>query len=383
MFIGREARPYSLGLLLVCTSFALVAWIEQGWQGWSKHRRVAIMCVYGLTVYLAVMSHYFTTLPLLAQAMYVVWGGRGPSRRVWLTTLVAAAALWWTSWGTAFLGQMSFIAHQPWLLEQTSGHVSKTAMRFCDLPVRLLFQVEARLFNVEPLALAAARVVVGAGVFLVFILIFRGRLTRTASMCLLWFGVPLVALTLADLLTQRQTLTHLRYTSIVVPGLIGVAALALERASRRVRLGVGGAGLLFAAFTLRLPIGWNPDVSQAVSLYEEVARSGDLVSFDAVDWPPHWAGRLYLLVAHDSTNPPLPCVMLQKAPSAELRRQMAAFSRIVVITPRSENTADAVPIGYRMAAQSSYVRGIGTIEAYDRSAPEASPPDQPPAPDDP
>lgn len=140
--IAQEARPYSLGLLFVSISYWAFVKMEVGWNGFDRRKRILFGVTYGLAVYLAVLTHYFTVLALAGQAVVVAVRVRGTLRRTWLTIVLVAAVGFALTWGRQCYGQLDNILSQVWLLEQRPDHALRTVLRLADLPVRLFLAHE-------------------------------------------------------------------------------------------------------------------------------------------------------------------------------------------------------------------------------------------------
>ena len=76
------------------------------------------------------------------------------------------------------------------------------------------------------------------------------RWSRVALVFTLWYCVPVLILLTLDLSTQKELLKHLRYPVIVVPGLVGLIALAMD--ALRPSLPMVALGVLLVALVLRL-----------------------------------------------------------------------------------------------------------------------------------
>ncbi len=372
IYIAQETRPYSLALVFVSVSYWALVRMEVGWTGYDRRRRVAWSAVYGLSVYLSVLTHYFAGLALAGQVVFALAKLRGPLLRAWLTIVVVAASGLVLTWGRQFYGQLDLILDQGWLRDQQPNHVLCTLLRLTDLPVRLLFAHE--WYQLTYLFSLVGTVLLVGGL----VLLWRHRRAEGAVF-VAWYLTPVVGYAVIDLVTGKQLLSHLRYLSVATPGLVGLLVLAAAGLRRRARV-VAITGCVFAVgLTLHLPTPSNPSNRVAARLISDQLEEGDLLVFDAVDWPPSWTARLhhnvsYYLPAYlDGPNPP--CVLVREPPDEALKRDMAAYERIIVVSPRLEVIPNPLPDRFRLANQTPYVRHVGFIYLFVRDAKPGTSPD--------
>jgi len=365
VYIAQETRPYSLALLFVSVSYWALVKMEVGWTGFDRRRRLLWSAVYGLSVYLSVLTHYFTGLALAGQAVFALARLRGSLLRAWLTIVLVAAAGLVLTWGRQFYGQWDLILDQDWLRDQRPNHVLCTLLRLTDLPVRLLFAHE--WYQLAYLLSLAGMVLLAGGL----VTLWRHRRAE-GTVFVAWYLAPVVGYAVIDLVTGKQLLSHLRYLSVATPGLVGLLVLATVGLRSRAR-GIAIAVCVFAvALTIHLPTPVNPSNKVAAKLISDQFEEGDLLVFDAVDWPPFWAARLYHNVSYylpaylDRPNPP--CVLLREPPDEALKRAMTAYERIIVVSPRLEVIPNPVPDRFRLANQTRYVHHVGFIYLFTRGA---------------
>ncbi len=362
--IAQEARPYSLGLLFVSISYYAFVKMEVGWNGFDRRKRILWGVTYGLAVYLAVLTHYFTVLALAGQAVVVAVRVRGTLRRTWLTIVMLAVVGFAVTWGRQWYGQLGNILSQDWLLEQRPDHALRTALRLADLPVRLLLAHERFQPNY-------AFSFVGAAVLVGGLTTLWHQRRREALVFAAWYLLPLLTFAVTDLVAQKQLLTHLRYTSIVTPALIGMIVLSAEGFRRPLRWAAVAGLSLAVLLTLKLPTQENPKNRMAARLIAGKADRGDLLVFDAIGWPPFWTARICHNVSYylpDYLQIPMPPrVLLRERPDAALKRQMARYERIIVVTPRIEEIPNPLPGQYELVDQAGYVDMVGFIYLFART----------------
>jgi hypothetical protein len=182
-----------------------------------------------------------------------------------------------------------------------------------------------------------------------------------AALLALWFFAPAAILTGIDLFTGKELLTHLRYSVIAVPGLAGLLALAAAGLPRPRVVAFGIAAAIAVALTIESPAIRNPDARGAAAVVRQIERPGDLLIFDAQGWIPYWARREFVQVWHYLPESPRHVLMLNAPPSAATREQIAAFERIVVVSPRVEQRPNPAPATHHLAFSSPYLYDIGWV----------------------
>lgn len=362
--IAQENRPYSLGLLFVSLSYWALASLDARSEA-STTRQTRTFIALGTCMFLAVMTHYFTVLALVGHVIVVLrW--RGIRRRRYVATVLPAAVAFAMVWGTQLTAQLDFILNQPWLSEHTPEHVWHSLWRAIDLPVRLLLWHERFQF---------VQIQFAGGIVLLAVSIWAIVRTRSRISVLLtaWFLTPVVAFLIIDLATNRQTLSHIRYTSVALPGLVGLLVLFLStlRASRMIMVVVLAATTVVTTLHLPTQKGINDHSTRAVALITEQLQPGDLLVFDAIGWPPFWARQMYQVVSYElvpALKNPLPSVvLLREKPSEELRETMQTFERIILVSPRVDEDVNPVPTAFKLKLSTGRVFNIGIIYLFERS----------------
>jgi len=363
VFMAQQARPYTLALVFVAMSYWALTKMEVGWPSFSRRQIMLWASLYGAMCYLAVLTHYFAGFALLGHIVVIGFGRDRALTRSWAVAAVLALFAFVLTWGQKLVAQWDFIESHIWLLEEGSDHAWRTLLRLTDLPVRLLF--DHREFQLS-YVLSLIGVVLVAGPVVV---LWRRR-ARHALVFAAWYLVPVLTFAVIDLATQRQTLTHLRYTSVAAPGLAGMLMLAVLELRRPLRWGclAALAGAVF--LTLRLPTQDNPHNRLAASAIAQRVTPDTLLVFDAIDWPPFWVAQIYHNVAYylpAFVKGPLPeCVLLRDEPDAELVEQMAKYPRIVVASPRVGVVPNPVPGRFVPDHRTEHVHQIGKIYLFVR-----------------
>lgn len=361
--MAQQCRPYSLGMLFVALSYWILVRMQSRGASNSKSGGAAWMAGHALVTYGAVLTHYFTVLPLLGQVLYVVWRVRGRLLRAWCLSVSVAAVAFAVTWGPSIGAQIAFTKAHTWLLEQGAGHVVRTILRAADLPIRLLFMHDR--FAVSAVRSLLGGLVLGAALFV----LYRSRVRGTAVFVAWYFGGT-IALIAIDMATDRQTLTHTRYISVLAPGLAGLFGLAFQVIARPVRLALAAVTLVMVLATLRLPTQSNPHNRVAAQAITDRLAPSTLLVFDAIDWQPFWVSQMYHNVAYYLCESPLaqrtPVVLLRRRPDEALRRRMAEYDRLVVVSPRIDGTPNPAPARYRMTDRTAYVFQIGVIYVFER-----------------
>lgn len=366
VYAGQQARPYAMGMFFVVGATVLL--IVLGYQPDTRRRILGalLVVVYAFCLLGAMLTHYFAALPLLGHGVYVLVRFRGAVLMRWLVACVGAGLAWSLLWGPMFLDQLPAITNQPWLSEDRSDHLIRTVMRMTDMPMRLLFAYEPFSFNVS-------RSIAGGALIAVLVWLLRpsNRGGRPRGISLLFgsmFAVPVVAFLLVDVLGDRQMLAHLRYVYFAWPGLVGMVVAAVDRLAPRSRWIAVGTFVVGCALTLRLPTQDTPDVRSAAVWIEEAARPGDLLVYDAVSWPAHWASRMYAEISYYLDDVDVPFVMLRDPAGAELLEAMKAFSRLIVVCPRPGDVANPLPEVFDVVSmRSGYIDQVGWVYLLERS----------------
>ena len=369
VLIGQQARPYSLAVLLVSSSFALLIMLERRGEGLGRLQKTLCWSAYGVLVALAMLTHYFAGLALLGQAVYVLLRLRGAALRNWAIALGCAGLVWALLWLPGFCAQWGFIAGQDWVADAGPGRLARTLIRAMDLPVRML--LATRLPNwsspsvIYP-ALLGLLLLVGS-----IVAVWRCR-TRVAAVFLCWYLVPCISLALLDALTSKQLLTHLRYSSVALPGLVGLVVLAASCLRRPMPAVLAGIAAVAIALTLRLPALPSPQARVAAQLLQTQLRPGDLLVFDAQGWIPLWVRRDLVQVTY--YMPALACdvLMLNAAPPPETVARLGGYERIFVVSPRIDAVPHPAPGIMQLAGRSEYIRDIGWIYSFARTAGQAT-----------
>lgn len=361
--MGQQARPYSLAMLLVGLSYWLLVKMELGWGGFSSARKFVCAGAYAASLVLAMLTHYFAGLALLGQVVYALMRFRGARMVGWLAAVGAASVAWIVAWLPGLLTQMDFILAQDWVREQGADHWWRTAIRAADLPVRLLFRRPLHDWQAGGVLWQAS---VGLGLTIASVLLVWRARRREAAVFLAWFAVPAAILTVIDLSSDKQLLSHLRYASVIAPGLAGLLAVGTARLRRPAPELLAVVACVMVALTLRLPATSNPDARAAARVLQTQIRQDDLLVFDAIGWMPYWTRREFVLVSQYLPRDRHPVLMLNEPPSAAIVERMRAFERIFVVSPRTDATPDHVAETHTLVGRSSYIRDVGWVYLFAR-----------------
>ncbi len=366
--MGQETRPYSMGMLWVSLSYWLLIRLERHWTVWSSRHQCIEISLYALTLWLAMMTHYFTSLAILGQVVYVLLRIRGPLLRYWVVSVVLAATFWLIFWGPTFAAQQEFISRQDWLYEKGADHITRSLYRIADLPYRLLFHHERFTFHFWQMLIGAA-VVLLCGI--------RCWSVRNSYVLLffLWFLVPVFVFAAIDFFTDRQLLAHIRYISIAGPGLVGMIVFAIYQARKMVRWVLCSVLLLIVVFTLSLPTPNNPKSLYTAELIKDQIKPGDLLIYDAVDWPRDWIPQFFVPVSNHLTDVNNPFILLRDTLDDSCIQQIQSYARWIVISPRIDATPNPLPESYKLWMKSPYIDQVGWVYIFTRNdLPQYQPP---------
>ena len=205
----------------------------------------------------------------------------------------------------------------------------------------------------------------------------RGRRgDRAAKLFAVRYLLPVLLFAVIDLTTQMRLLSELRYLSIAAPGFVGMIVLAAARLRGRRGWIAIGAAVLVSAFTLHLPTPWNPRGRRAAKYIAAQWQPGDLLVFDGTDWPPYWARHTYQIAAYylsELTTIDPPVALISEPPDADFQKAMAAFDRLIVVSPRIGESCNPVPDTFRHIDKTGNVLLMGEIHLFDR-LPAGQPP---------
>lgn len=358
--MAQEARPYALGMMLVCLAAWLLATAERRWSGWSRRQRIAACGAYAFALLLSMLTHYFTATALVAFCMYALIRFRGAHRWSFVAAIMVAAALWCAIWLGDWRDQLGYIAHQPWLQDQGDGRLVRLGSRLVDLPLRILFAH-------EPFQSDAASAAVGL-VLLAGLILGTFRIPhRSALFFAAWFAIPAIAFAAIDAATGRQTLSHLRYTSMAAPGLAAWIACVIAALGPRVRAVVASGLVGVMALTLlpRLPTPRNPENRRAVDMLRERARPEDLLIINAIEWPEFWAGQLYLQINHYWPDMELDTLVLNAVPEPGVAHAIARYGRLITVTVPQRDAGEVIPAGFSRTWSSDFLEQIGFVRVFE------------------
>jgi len=360
VWMAQENRPYSLSILLTSFGYFFLVRGEACWKDAPRHRKMAIAVLYGGSLYLALLTHYFSGLVILGQGVYAILRFRGLTLRWWLVTLFISCAGVVFTWGGSFVQQLNFIREQPWLLEQTPDHISRTVLRLCDLPIRLMVPRPRfeRTLEQSAIGLALLGCCIGA---------WCRRRSRPAMLFGLWYGLPMIAFLLIDLIAGKQILSHLRYSVIAVPGLVGLISVAVDELRVGIRGGVQFGIFAIAVLTARLPAADNPRAREAAALLRSRLAANDLVVYDAIGWPRDWVPQFFVPINYYLGKTSSPFLLLRDPPSPEVQNRISTYPRIFVVSPRItrlDGFPNPSPVTHDLVSQSDYIDQIGWIYLF-------------------
>ncbi len=355
--MAQQLRPYSLSILFVNLSFAFFILLGRARGAKSAGRNGLLAALYVSSLVGAMLTHYFAALPLAAHALYAICRFRGKVLATWLMCSVVAAIAWCVIWGPAFLDQWDFIQSQDWLIEQRADHVYRSLCRFLDLPIRLLF-VHDRF------AISLPRAAAGGLILVALLAAMARKKSNTSFLFACWYLIPAVACLAIDLTTDKQLLSHIRYTSTATAGLVGMVVSAAGIFSFRYRRALLGLVVVAMFATLPMPARTHPQSNTAAKLIQSEFQEGDLLVFDAIDWPKFWASRLYYVTAYNLPDDFGPFLVLREAPSSNTLEKIKTFNRLIVVSPRIDGVPNPDPDWFLFENKTQYIDGIGWVYLF-------------------
>ncbi len=271
--------------------------------------------------------------------------------------------MWGIAWGPSFWAQQSVIHEQHWLVTGTPLHTWETWVRVLNLPVRMLFNVQSVQGNLN-----VAHSLIGLILVAGCLWILRRYRARESFVFILWYLVPLALFSAADLMTGRETLAHLRFPYVCLPGLVGMLVLSIHHLSRRwAPAALGGLCVLgMVLLHFYFPLERKPQGRAAGQAIRAGVSAKDLLVFDGIDMPDLFSdSSLYLQCLHYAGEFNGPVLLLNKKPDELLRSAMRAYHRIVVCYGRSLPPDELDLSDYQLVSP-PYPRfpGIGCLYTY-------------------
>ncbi len=293
--LAREARSYSLLLLLLMGAVAAIARLEA--RGPSLGRAAAL----GATACAAMLTHYFAAFALGPLALYALFRLGPRSRRQALAAFAAAAAVFLAAWGPyVWQARQVAVENADWLGAVGKTPTAQTLARFATLPARLLLgpiwaQTPGSPWPVMLYALALG---------------IAWRRPGARLWCVLFVGV-IASVAAVDVGRDTRQLVVIRYVLPALPGLCALVAAA------------GGAGrarhvlpaLTALLLALHVPAAYPPATAEwrrwARAVDREAAPGEPLVlTFRDRSMP------LWFKAANHYGRVPRPLVVLTRQPSA-------------------------------------------------------------------
>ena len=109
--------------------------------------------------------------------------------------------------------------------------------------------------------------------------------------------------------------------------------------------------------------------SEIGSRHAEQWRPGDLLIFDGIAWPQTWSRRTYQIAAYylplyTTADPPV--ALMNEPPDGDFQEAMAAFDRLIVISPRVGESCNPYPSEFRHIDNTGCVLLMGEIHLFAR-----------------
>lgn len=272
---AMEIRPYPLILLLaVYSTYCLWRWLHKGtWRS---------ALVYGLSLALALYTHYFLGFLIIGHAVYILFAGRAYWRQALVVGSLAVVA--WLPWSVVFISQLQVLRR----LESVAAN-DRGLIGIGNTTEPTTLNAILALFDRTTNGLA--------GVYLVLLLVslLYGWRRRGWWLAFLWgIGVPAFAL-LGNLVASVYTQRYVSYLSIGFAILIAYGLASLRMWLRWPAV-IAVTGLSIWMLPGALPENRIPfrDLFRQVTA---TAESGDVLYFtpaDHVENLINWHLRAYL-----------------------------------------------------------------------------------------
>jgi mannosyltransferase len=279
---SRDARMYALATTLVMLC-ALTLW--RALERPSRQRQL----VYGVCVMLAVYTHYFAAIGVVAQL--AVAGLLRPEPRAWRRAGVAA-----------LLAALTLV---PWLIA-ASAQFDHAGVPFWVRPVGFdgilgtftVFAAGQAVDDANPARMAIvvfqAGAIVGCFIGLCAAAVALWRADAARRRAIVYVACcALVAVTLIVLISLRQSFLEWRYTGVVWGPFFALVGLGLARLRPHLLGGLCVGAMASASFALMLGFTRGPDMPSVTAYLDQVMQPGDQVVLPS---PAN-----YLLILYDAT----------------------------------------------------------------------------------
>lgn len=277
---ARDARMYALATTLVMLS-ALTLWRALERPTWRR------LLVYGISVTLAVYTHYLAVLGVIAQLAVALL--LRPPPRAWLRACAvsAVAGLSLAPWLVAASAQFDHAGTPFWVRSVSLDGVTGTLTAFLagqavdqDAPGR------AAITFFQAGSITAAVLGMLGAIFL----FWKSDASRRRAISFV-AGAALSGVALIVLVSLRQSFLEWRYTSVVWGPFTAVVGVGLARLRPRLLGGLGIGAMGAASFALMLGFTRGPDMPPVTAFLDARVGAGDQVLASSAD---------YLLIVYEA-----------------------------------------------------------------------------------
>jgi hypothetical protein len=363
---AQELRGYAVwAMLAAAAAWAVVAVERRG----ASRARLAVLALATLGM---LLTHYFAAATALGLFIYAAIAFRGRTRRLILTTLVAAGLLYAVTWGPFMLRQRNTVtANNQWQFDPAPGHLVRTLERAALLPLRWLSETAVERWTKNapwqaPTAIATA-IAVAAGL----------GFARRDRATWFWFAfaAPLVAMVVTlDLARHARHLEVTRYTFVAGPAVCFLIGLAVARLRHPARWAIPAAVVALCAAGLPGAYADLQDWRLYARAVHAESRPGDVVVYASAGREPWWAGSTYLGVSHYAPDMRHPILLMTDPPTAAgpLHAAVPAGSSVWLFCSR-ENVWPKDLIPDANVVQSFGAPNIGRVSQITLPSPAAVP----------
>jgi hypothetical protein len=307
------------------------------------------------------MTHYFSIVAIFALIFYALVAVRRRARSVSIAAMIAPMLLFALLWLPMIAMQTRTLAEpsgDEWIRVSEPHHVLQTLLRWCALPMRLMFEPPLRSYPVVYLA---------AAIF--FIPLILARKYWQMRLWWMWLICTTIPIALLEIVRSTRHLEIIRYTVLAGPAVYALLPLLSRAAPRALRHALPAAAVLGCAISLpqAYPL-WKSDYRSVAQFIDDHRRPGDAVVFSGSFDSQLFSSALMMGVSHYSRTYPWPFMILRGLPTREQVQTLQHQSGVWLISPGALGPDDVVPGG-----SVTETRSYAPFAVVDRIVPATQP----------
>lgn len=355
IYFSQEYRMYAFFGLLVTASWLLL--LEERWKS------------YALSVTAIIFTHYFASIVLLSQLIWVQWQRKGETYKYIQYAILGA--LPFTLWIRTFMQQLQTSVLLREQLPQWSDVLSETSIRFIPL---LFIKLFIGILSPEPRWLYGGMVLTVIAIMGTATLVYlknRKSIQTQIPLVLCWILVPIISAWLISFVTPVASLHRFAF---IIPGLcIGLAMLVTSKRDSITRVLLMIVVTLFSVSSLMYLSqdkyqreDWRTAVAFTDNLVEQSGTSGLLIfpqRLSPFEWYSQTPEKYVPITIGQSLN--------EESISAGI--EMIEGNKRLVVYRYLSGLTDPEGISFRILKERGYqevtsynFRGVGIIDLYVR-----------------